>query len=189
MGEEDAFDNAQTEAGPGHFPFMCFFTSVISVPDFFGFIFGDACTVIVNVHSYAVSFYTVKAQLYVFVVAGIIYGVADEVGEHLKDFFFVGDHDYIGFYVFADVVIFEHFEIFESVFGCFAEVELREYHFLFLRLKFAQFNKVVDKSCKAGGFGDNNFEMFVAFFFVVSAEVTDHFRIAFYEGKRRFEVV
>ena len=31
--------------------------------------------------------------------------------------------------------------------------------------------------------------MFVAFFFVVSAEVTDHFRIAFYEGKRRFEVV
>ncbi len=38
MGEEDAFDNAQTEAGPGHFPFMVFFTSVISVPDFFGFI-------------------------------------------------------------------------------------------------------------------------------------------------------
>lgn len=86
MGEEDTFDDAQTEAGPGHFPFMGFFTSVISVPDFFGFIFGDACTVIVNVHSYAVSFYTVKAQLYVFVVAGIIYGVADEVGEHLKDF-------------------------------------------------------------------------------------------------------
>ena len=23
-GEEDAFDNAQTEAGPGHFPFMRF---------------------------------------------------------------------------------------------------------------------------------------------------------------------
>ena len=38
MGEEDAFDDAQTEAGPGHFPFMVFFTSVISVPDFFGFI-------------------------------------------------------------------------------------------------------------------------------------------------------
>ena len=38
MGEEDTFDDAQTEAGPGHFPFMVFFTSVISVPDFFGFI-------------------------------------------------------------------------------------------------------------------------------------------------------
>ena len=102
VGEQDVFDNGQTQACADDSAAVFFVDAVVAVPNVFELFFGDAVAVVDDVDAYLVAGHRL-ADDDGFVVADVVDGVVDEVIEHLRHAELVAHDEYLAVVLKNDV--------------------------------------------------------------------------------------